>query len=255
MRVRMPVELAASYKSNAYRAGIVSEAWGEENLYCPNCTSPRLDRARPNAQAVDFTCPECESPFQLKSQSRPFSRRITDAAYSAMRRAITEGRTPNLLALHYDSTRWEVENLILVPRFAFSLSCLEPRKPLSAGARRHHWVGCNILLLSIPLDARISIVSQRVPVSAETVRERYARLRSLEKLDHEARGWALDVLNVVRSLGKGEFTLPEVCACSGELARLHPKNLHVRDKIRQQLQRLRDLGLVEFLGRGMYRLM
>ncbi|MBZ5564268.1 MAG: hypothetical protein LAP13_17830 [Acidobacteriia bacterium] len=35
--------------------------------------------------------------------------------------------------------------------------------------------------------------------------------------------------------------------------RLHPDNLHVRDKIRQQLQRLRDLGLVEFLGGGKYR--
>ena len=27
-----------------------------------------------------------------------------------------------------------------------------------------------------------------------------------------ARGWTLDVLNVVRSLGKGEFTLAEVYA-------------------------------------------
>src|SRR5580692_2692911 len=30
------------------------------------------------------------------------------------------------------------------------------------------------------------------------------------------------------------------------LARLHPKTAHVRDKIRQQLQVLRDLGLIEF---------
>ena len=36
---------------------------------------------------------------------------------------------------------------------------------------------------------------------------------------------------------------------------LHPDNRHVRDKIRQQLQVLRDLGLVEFLGRGRYRCM
>jgi len=31
-------------------------------------------------------------------------------------------------------------------------------------------------------------------------------------------------------------------------------NAHVRDKIRQQLQVLRDLGLLEFLGSGSYRL-
>ncbi|HEV2177772.1 MAG TPA: hypothetical protein VGW33_11315 [Terriglobia bacterium] len=61
------------------------------------------------------------------------------------------------------------------------------------------------------------------------------------------------VLNVVRSLGQAEFSLAEVCAQADALARLHPHNRHVRDKIRQQLQQLRDLGLVEFLGTGKYR--
>jgi type II restriction enzyme len=34
---------------------------------------------------------------------------------------------------------------------------------------------------------------------------------------------------------------------------VHPDNRHVRDKIRQQLHVFRDLGFVEFLGRGRYR--
>jgi type II restriction enzyme len=76
----------------------------------------------------------------------------------------------------------------------------------------------------------------------------------LEKLGHEARGWTLDVLNVLRSLGRKEFTLAEVYARGEELQRLHPQNRYVEAKIRQQLQRLRDLGFVEFLGRGAYRL-
>ncbi|MGI0085759.1 MAG: DpnI domain-containing protein, partial [Nitrososphaerales archaeon] len=33
-----------------------------------------------------------------------------------------------------------------------------------------------------------------------------------------------------------------------------PNNAHIRDKIRQQLQVLRDMGLIEFLGSGSYRL-
>src|SRR5689334_18268555 len=40
-----------------------------------------------------------------------------------------------------------------------------------------------------------------------------------------------------------------------DLAKLHPDNRHVRDKIRQQLQVLRGLGLLEFLGAGSYRLL
>jgi hypothetical protein len=34
----------------------------------------------------------------------------------------------------------------------------------------------------------------------------------------------------------------------------YPKNWHVRDKIRQQLQVFRDKGFLEFLGSGTYRL-
>ena len=41
--------------------------------------------------------------------------------------------------------------------------------------------------------------------------------------------------------------------CAGQAPTGATENLHVRDKIRQQLQRLRDLGFVEFLGRGIYR--
>jgi len=50
-----------------------------------------------------------------------------------------------------------------------------------------------------------------------------------------------------------ESTIQDVFAFAAHLQRLHPANRHVRDKIRQQLQVLRDLGLIEFLGRGGYR--
>jgi len=86
------------------------------------------------------------------------------------------------------------------------------------------------------------------------VRASYNRLRPLEKLQVEKRGWTLEVLQVVQSLGKLEFTLADVYAHADALAKLHPNNAHVRDKIRQQLQVLRDLGLLEFLGSGSYRL-
>ena len=254
MRLEMPVALGAHYKSAAQRTRVVSEAWAEQNLYCPSCPSPLLERSPTGTAAIDFTCPRCDSPFQLKSQSRPFSRRITDAAYEAMRRAVAEGRTPNLLALHYEPARWEVRNLILVPRFVFSFSAIEERKPLKSTARRKGWVGCNILLANIPPEARIPLIIDGRLESPAAVREQYARLRPLEQLSVDTRGWTLDVWNVVRALGKQEFTLDDVYGFAGELARLHPRNRHVRDKIRQQLQILRDMGFLEFRGGGNYSL-
>jgi len=210
MQLQMPLELAAQYRSASQRARVVSEGWGERNLYCVNCTSASLTRSAHGTQVVDFVCPICASSFQLKSQSHSFASRICDAAYETMRRAVIEGRTPNLLALHYDASRWEVRNLILIPHFAFPLSSLEKRKPLSLLARRKGWVGCNILLANIPSDARIRLVVDGIPVSALDVRRQYTRLRPLEKLSYDAKGWTLDVLNVIRTLDKTEFSLAEI---------------------------------------------
>ena len=171
-----------------------------------------------------------------------------------MKRAILTDRTPNLYVLHYDLTAWAVRTVILIPHFAFALSAIECRPPLAPTARRAGWVGCNILLNKIPQDARIPIVADGTARPAAEVRCAYRRLRPLEKLKVEKRGWTLDVLNVVRSLNKPEFSLSDVYCRADELAKLHPDNAHVRDKIRQQLQVLRDLGLLAFLGSGEYRL-
>jgi type II restriction enzyme len=171
-----------------------------------------------------------------------------------MVRAIRENRTPNLFALEYALSGWAVVNLILIPSFAFPLSAVEKRKPLAAHARRAGWVGCNILLDAIPADARIAIVRAGDFISPSVVREQYLRVLPFEKLTPEKRGWTLDVLNVLRKLGETEFGLGDVYAAEQGLARLHPANRHVRDKIRQQLQILRDLGFVQFLGGGEYRL-
>jgi type II restriction enzyme len=253
MRLEMRPELAAGYKSRSQQARVISEAWGLDNLFCPRCDSPNLVGSETNTQVVDFLCPVCCARFQLKSQSHPFSRKIVDSAYEVMRRAIEERRTPHLLAMEYDRPRWMVHSLTLIPSFALTLSSLEKRKPLSPGARRSGWVGCNILLDMIPLDARIPVVSCGIPASPVVVRRQYARLHPLETLDYEARGWTLDVLNMVRLLGKNEFALGELYLKTAYLQELHPINRHIREKIRQQLQRLRDLGFLEFRGRGTYR--
>lgn len=254
MDLHLPTAGLDRYKSASQRARIGTESWGAANFFCPACDSPRLNPSPQGTAVIDYVCPSCDSPFQLKSQSKPLGIRIVDAAYSEMKRAILEDRTPNLFVLHYDLDAWAVRTVLLVPHFAFALSAVERRKPLGSTARRAGWVGCNILLDKIPMHARISVVNEGTPQTSQEVRTSYNRLRPLEKLEVEKRGWTLDVLQVVQSLGKHEFTLADVYAHAAALAKLHPNNTHVRDKIRQQLQVLRDLGLLEFLGSGSYRL-
>ena len=53
---------------------------------------------------------------------------------------------------------------------------------------------------------------------------------------------------------QGHFTLNDLYAFEARLSALHPTNRHVREKIRQQLQVLRDRGWLAFgERRGMYR--
>ena len=255
MNLSLPSRDLDRYKSASQRARVGTEAWGAANFFCPSCDSPTLDSAPRGAAAIDYLCPRCAQSFQLKSQSKPFGSRILDSAYSEMRRAILEDRTPNLYVMHYDLTAWSVRTVILIPHFAFALSAIERRPPLAPTARRAGWVGCNILLSQIPADARIPIIASGSPRPPAAVRTDFRRLRPLENLKADARGWTLDVLNVVRSLNKQEFSLSEVYAHESSLAKLHPGNRHVRDKIRQQLQVLRDLGLLLFLSPGRYRLL
>ena len=89
-------------------------------------------------------------------------------------------------------------------------------------------------------------------MSPATVRRQFSRLQPLENVSYEKRGWTLDVLKIVRSLNRVEFSLSDVYSHTDELQRLHPKNKHVREKIRQQLQQLRDMGVVQFAGGGKY---
>jgi type II restriction enzyme len=243
----------AGYTSNSQRARIATETWGHANLYCPNCEADALNYLRANTPAADFDC-SCGARFQLKARGRPFGTTISDAAYDKMREAILGDRAPNLYAMHYDRDRWTVRNLILIPSFALSLTAIIKRPPLSPSADRHGWVGCNIALTNIPPDARIAVIVEGNPSSSISVRAQYARMRPLAKLDVKERGWTLDILNAVRSLNKKEFTLTEVYNFESALSRLHPGNHHVSQKIRQQLQELRDLNILEFLGRGKYRL-
>jgi type II restriction enzyme len=87
---------------------------------------------------------------------------------------------------------------------------------------------------------------------ASTVREQYATVRPLAALNVQARSWTLDVLRLVRKINKRRFSLREAYAFAPELSKLHPNNRNIQPKIRQQLQVLRDMGLLRFVSRGEY---
>ena len=273
----MTGDLAAAYHSGAQRARVVTEAWGEKNLFCPNCSSPKLTWLEPGHPASDYSCPDCKFWYQLKSQKTRLGDSITDGAYRAMMDAVRQDKLPSFYFMQYDLATWRVRNLLLVPHFAFPPSAIIKRKPLSPTARRAGWVGCNFALNRIPAEARIPVVAESRIAPATEVREKFKRVAPLKEIAVNQRGWTLDVLNAVRRLVDGRrrgneslieqsegnqslltsaptFTTADTYTFTRELETLHPDNRHVRDKIRQQLQVLRDMGLLLYVGRGVWRL-
>jgi len=81
----------------------------------------------------------------------------------------------------------------------------------------------------------------------------------IENINHsiesalKLKGWKLSMFEIISTLNQ-EFTLEDVYKYEQELRRRYPENRNIRPKIRQQLQFLRDLGLIEFLSNdGEYR--
>lgn len=251
MLLTLNSNLALGYKSKSQISRLVSEQWGLSNLYCSACDSDCLTQSPNNTPAIDFVCPLCQQSYQLKSSSKWNEQKVMDAGYEAMMKAVQSDAVPNLLVMQY-SANWYVNNLLLVPSFFFSPSSIEKRKPLSPNARRAGWVGCNILLSAIAPEGKLRLVSDGTPTEAAAVRQQYQQVRPLSQLNITSRGWTLDVLNVVSRFGSHPFKLSEVYDFEAHFAALHPDNHRIREKIRQQLQVLRDLNFLRFLGKGRY---
>jgi hypothetical protein len=136
----------------------------------------------------------------------------------------------------------------------FVRDIIEERKPLASAARRAGWIGSNILLGKVPEAGKIHIVQNGVIRPKEIVLQEWQKTLFLRGESLESRGWLLDVMRCVESLGQHEFTLEEIYGFERLLGELYPGNQNVRPKIRQQLQFLRDRGFLEFVSRGQYRL-
>ena len=66
-------------------------------------------------------------------------------------------------------------------------------------------------------------------------------------------GWKLSVFDCLLQVQDDNFSLSDIYKFEDTLQQQYPENQFIRDKIRQQLQELRDLGLIEFFGQGQYR--
>jgi type II restriction enzyme len=157
------------------------------------------------------------------------------------------------MLLNYSPLAGVVTDFCIVPKYFFALNLIEKRRPLAVTARRAGWVGCNIVLSKIPAAGKIALIVGGKEIPKRNVLSQWELTVFLRGKSVEARGWLMEVMRCVDLIGKAEFKLDEVYAFVPELQHRYPGNQHVEEKIRQQLQVLRDQHYLEFVGRARYR--
>jgi type II restriction enzyme len=153
MNLELDVRLGETYKSRSQIARKITEDWGTKNLFCIACPSDLLSTETANTPVRDYTCPRCGAAYQLKSKNGSFGNVVQNSAYHPKMAAIASGRVPHYVFLQYSSASWSVTDLFAIPGHLISAGVIQMRNPLKEGARRAGWVGSNILLGLLPLDA------------------------------------------------------------------------------------------------------
>lgn len=93
-----------------------------------------------------------------------------------------------------------------------------------------------------------------VKKSAEPVVEATFSIDDKDRLVKRFSGWKRLTLEGVLSMSEDGFNMDDLLGvCAPIAARRYPGNYHVREKLRQQLQLLRNLGLVKFVTPGHYK--
>ena len=209
-----------------------------------------IDKYPNNQPVADFHCSNCCEEYELKSKHTAVGTKIVDGAYRTMLERLASSNNPNFFLLKYDLKNFEVTDFPCDSKAFFVPDIIEERKPLANGSSG--WLGrmLNILLQSIPQTGKIFLFAisrlNQKRRCFQNGRRRYfcaKRKRHLRKDGYSIRCGVLKDWERMNSLD-------DVYTFENELQGLHPDNRHIRDKIRQQLQVLRDKGYLDLRHEG-----
>jgi type II restriction enzyme len=246
--------LAKSYSSNSQIIRVISESWTEENIFCPNCGSI-IKNLENNKKVSDFLCKKCFENYEQKANQKKFKGKVVSSEYKTIITRLSTKNKPHFFFLQYLIKNYSVNNFFVVPKYFFIPEIIEKRKALSENAQRKGWIGSYILFFKIPDSGKIYYVENGEQLSKKNILLKWRKTAFLKDIKKdELRGWILDVMNCIDDLNQKEFVLQDIYNFESNLKIIHPENKHIKDKIRQQLQFLRDKGYLDFIGRGKYQL-
>ena len=253
MSLNLYSAIADNYNSNSQKIRVLTENWVNEYIYCPSCGN-NVSEYENNKPVADFYCSKCNEDYELKSKKDKIGKKIVDGAYSTMIERLQSDSNPNFFFLNYDKNNFNVINFMVIPKHFFIPEIIERRKPLSKTARRAGWVGCNILLETIPESGKIFYIKDGKEESKNKILDDWNKTSFLKQsTNFKSKGWLLDIIRCIDKINKNDFKLSDVYQFEKDLKLKHPENNNIQAKIRQQLQILRDKDYLKFESRGKYK--
>jgi type II restriction enzyme len=253
MKTKLLIEDAEQYSSRSQQIRVISEHWVNKSIYCPNCGGI-LNKFENNKSVADFYCLKCSEEYELKSKQGIFGKKIVNGAYGTMVERLISNNNPNFFFLTYNKSTLQISNFLTIPKYFFTPDIIEKRRPLNISARRAGWIGYNIILDNIPELGKIFYIQDGFIKTKKDVLNKWSRSEFIRSTyDIDEKGWMLDILICIERTKKNEFTLEEIYRFESSLKVKHPNNNNIKAKIRQQLQFLRDKKIIDFLGKGNYR--
>jgi type II restriction enzyme len=254
MELTLRSSIADLYSSSSQKIRVMTEYWVNHSIFCPNCGNV-LSQFTNNKPVADFYCKNCSEEYELKSKQGEVGKKIVNGAYATMIERLVSDNNPNFFLLSYDQNTFQIRNFLAIPKYFFVPDIIERRTALSPTARRAGWIGCNIVVSNIPEFGKIFYIQNGLAISKDEVLDRWSKTEFIRGTHNiEAKGWLLDVLVCVERIKKQEFSLDDIYAFEAHLRTKHRLNNNIKAKIRQQLQFLRDKNVIEFVGRGHYRM-
>ena len=252
MQTAFNTKIVENYKSTSQKIRVLSESWVDNEIFCPNCGC-NVDSYENSRPVADFYCPNCSEDYELKSKKDSMGKKIVDGAYKTMIERLQSASNPNFFFLNYNARNYEVLNFAVIPKHFFVPEIIIKRN--QGIKNRPNYIMCSIDLTRIPNSGKIFYIKNKKIESKEKVLKNWNKTLFLRKSKKaELKGWILDIMKCIDKLEKNEFTLDEMYSFENLLSQKYIDNKHIKDKIRQQLQFLRDKGYLEFKGSGKYKL-
>src|SRR5712672_3078571 len=68
-------ETQTPYTSGSQSARSWTERWARDQVFCPNCGSPKISAFPPNQPVADFFCPACKEEYEQEPKNKVWEQR------------------------------------------------------------------------------------------------------------------------------------------------------------------------------------